>query len=73
MTTILYPGMRRARDPEVTAQIAQRFGPSAKQAPAVAPTAVSRPRVPWRHNALFREPAYTDGQPYADDEDPDDE
>ena len=24
-----------------------------------------RPPVPWQHHVLFREPAYTDGQPYA--------
>jgi len=29
--------------------------------------------VPYRHNALFREPVYTDGQPYAEDEDLEDE
>ena len=31
--------------------------------------ATQRPRVPWQHHALFREPAYTDGQPYADPDD----
>ena len=72
MTTILYPGMRRDRDPDVAAQVARRFGPAAEQAPASAVAAVSRPRVPWRHNVLFQEPAYMDGQPYADDEDDDD-
>lgn len=25
--------------------------------------------VPYRHSALFREPVYADGQPYAEDED----
>jgi hypothetical protein len=34
-------------------------------------TDAPKPRVPWRHAALFREPVYTDGQPY--DDDPDDD
>lgn len=61
MTTILYPGARRNRDPEVVAQVAQLFGPTAK-APA--------PRVPWQ--GLFVEPSYADGGPY-DQSDEDDE
>ncbi len=35
-------------------------------------TAEPKPRVPWRHAALFREPVYTDGQPYDDDPEDDD-
>jgi hypothetical protein len=29
------------------------------------------PKQPWEHARLFREPVYTDGQPYARDEDHD--
>jgi hypothetical protein len=42
----------------------RRFGRPPQTA---APTA----RVPWRHAALFREPVYTDGQPYDDDSEDD--
>ena len=30
-----------------------------------------RPLLPFRHQDLFREPAYTDGKPYAQDDDED--
>lgn len=41
--------------------------------PATMP-APSRPRPPLvhEHRVLFREPVYTDGQPYADDDEDDD-
>ncbi|MEU9578777.1 hypothetical protein [Streptomyces chilikensis] len=31
------------------------------------------PPVPWRHHELFTEPRYTDGQPYHDDTDDEDD
>lgn len=35
--------------------------------------AYPRPQVCHQHNVLFREPAYEDGQPYADLDDEDDD
>lgn len=52
MTTIVYPGMKRARDPEVSAQVIRRF---------MTPQQGLR-RVPWQ--GLFLEPVYADGEPY---------
>lgn len=58
MTTIVYPAMRqRRRDPEVAAQIVNRFMP---------PAGPRLPAVPWQ--GLFLEPVYADGQPYDRDD-----
>ncbi|MCX4885948.1 hypothetical protein [Streptomyces sp. NBC_00847] len=65
MTTILHPGMRRPRDPEVTAQVDRRFG-SAPARPIV-------PRPLWERDRLFQEPAYADGLVLLEDDDAEDD
>ena len=49
-----------------TATIAIRVEPADRPARVARPAAAQR--LPYRHVDLFREPAYPDGQPYADDD-----
>ena len=67
MTTILYPGRRRPRDPEVNAQVARRFGS------AVTPDLPIVPRPLWERDQLFQEPAYAEGLALIEDDDTEDE
>jgi hypothetical protein len=63
MTTILYPGMRRPRDPDVNAQVDRRFGSAAN------PDRPIVPRPLWEANLLFKEPQFPEGLALTEDED----
>jgi hypothetical protein len=53
-------------DKQAAAEIGAQVSRMVRQLrPAPAP----RPKLPYEHDQLFREPVYTDGQPYARDED----
>jgi hypothetical protein len=58
MTTILYPGMWRPRNPDVTAQVVRRFGSGGS--PAL-------PKVPWERQQLFLEPDLPEAPDLEDD------
>lgn len=67
MTTILYPGMRRPRNPDVTAQIDRRFGSAAN------PDLPIVPRPLWERDRLFQEPQYPEGLGLLEGEDDEDD
>jgi hypothetical protein len=67
MTTILYPGMRRPRDPDVNAQVARRFGSAAK------PDLPIVPRPLWEAHLLFQEPKLPEGLGLLEDEEDEDD
>lgn len=67
MTTILYPGRRQPRDPDVNAQVARRFGPAAT------PDLPIVPRPLWEAHLLFQEPKLPEGLALTEDEDDDGE
>jgi hypothetical protein len=57
-------------DKHAAAQMGAQAGRMMRQA---RPVPVPRPKLPYEHHQLFREPVYEDGQPYGHDEDDDSE
>ena len=67
MTTILYPGRRQPRDPDVNAQVERRFGsPATPDLPIV-------PRPLWEAHLLFQEPQLPEGLALLEDDDTEDD
>jgi hypothetical protein len=53
-------------DKQAAAEVGAQFRRMVRQA---RPAPVPRPKLPYEHHLLFREPVYEDGQPYGRDED----
>lgn len=64
---------RQATIPAPAAAVARDAVRTLRRPAAAPPRDWPRPPLIHDHRTLFREPAYTDGQPYADDDDLEDD